>query len=319
MHFPGRFSENLVAGQLDRISLSFLVDDLEIRRGGVAANIAYTLGVLGRRPVLVGAVGADFADYRSWLERHGVNCAGVIEIEGAHTPRFTCTTDEDQCQIASFYPGAMEASADIVLQPIVREHKVTLLLVGPSMPAAMLLQTAQARALDIDFAADPSQQLPRLQPDECRDLIDGAAYLFTNEYEFQLLTRKTGWTEQVLASRVGLRITTLGAKGSLIVDQDGRGTVVDAVPARSIVDPTGVGDAYRAGFLAGVDGGLTVQSAAQLASLIATCVLESTGAQEWTLSADDGIARLAQTYGPDAVEPIEPILRDSLDAARAGR
>lgn len=312
MHFPGRFADHLLAEKLDRVSLSFLVDDLEVRRGGVAANIAFTLGVLGRRPVLVGAVGPDFADYRSWLERHGVDCSGVLTVAGAHTPRFTCTTDDDQCQIASFYPGAMSASARIALSPVVRDRGVGLVLVGASAPEAMLAHTAQARELGVPFAADPSQQLPRLDRDDCRALVDGAAYLFTNEYEFQLLTRRTGWDARELGRRVGLRVTTLGAKGALIVDGAGHAVTVDAVPARAVVDPTGVGDAFRAGFLVGLDGGLDVGAAAQLAALVATAVLESTGAQEWTLRADDGLERLAETYGPAAAARLEPVLRAAL-------
>jgi len=316
MHFPGRFADHLLAEKLDRVSLSFLVDDLEVRRGGVAANIAFTLGVLGRRPVLVGAVGPDFADYRSWLERHGVDCSGVLTVDGAHTPRFTCTTDDDQCQIASFFPGAMGESARIALAPVVRDRGVGLVLVGASAPEAMLAHTSQARELGVPFAADPSQQLPRLDRDDCRALVDGAAYLFTNEYEFQLLTRRTGWGARELGRRVGLRVTTLGAKGALIVDGGGREVTVDAVPPRTVVDPTGVGDAFRAGFLVGLDGGLDVEAAAQLAALVATAVLESTGAQEWTLRADDGLERLAETYGPAAAARLEPVLRTALTDSR---
>ncbi|BCB90976.1 carbohydrate kinase family protein [Phytohabitans suffuscus] len=309
MHFPGRFRDQLIAERLDRLSLSFLVDDLEIRRGGVAANIAFSLGVLGRRPVLVGAVGADFADYRSWLERHGVDCGGVLTVEGAHTPRFTCTTDDDQCQIASFYPGAMAASAGIDLAPVVASRGVSLVLVGASAPDAMLAHTAQAHRLGVPVAADPSQQLPRLDRDECRALVDGAAYLFTNEYEWELLLRRTGWSEREVTDRVGMRITTLGDKGARIAARAEAETQVDAVPARRIVDPTGVGDAFRAGFLAGLDSGLPVTAAAQLASLVATAVLESVGGQEWTLTAADARERLTDAYGPDAAAAITPHLR----------
>jgi adenosine kinase len=322
MHFPGRFTDSLLAGQLDRVSLSFLVDRLEVRRGGVAANIAYTLGVLGKRPALVGAVGADFADYRAWLERYGVDCGGILTVNDAHTPRFTCTTDEDQCQIASFYPGAMSSSTSIDLAPIVARRGVSLVLVGASVPEAMLAHTAQAHRLGIAVAADPSQQLPRLDRDDCRALVDGAAYLFTNEYEWELLVRRTGWTEREIAERVALRVTTLADKGALLIGRDGVEIRVDAVPARRIVDPTGVGDAFRGGFLAGLDSGLAVEHAAQLASLIATSVLESVGGQEWRLDAADGVARLAETYGPDAAAAIAPFLAavvpvdDPLRAAR---
>ncbi|WP_062351777.1 carbohydrate kinase family protein [Herbidospora yilanensis] len=308
-HFPGRFADHLIADRLDRLSLSFLVDDLEIRRGGVAANIAFSLGVLGRSPVLVGAVGADFADYRSWLERHGVDCSGVLTVTGAHTPRFSCVTDDDQCQIASFYPGAMSRSGEVDLAPIVAARGVGLVLVGAGAPEAMLAHTGQAHRLGVPVAADPSQQLPRLTRDECRTLVDGAAYLFTNEYEWDLLLRRTEWTEAQVMRRVGLRVTTLGGKGARIVTGDGTRFEIEAVPAREARDPTGVGDAFRAGFLAGLDGGLPLDHAARLASLVATAVLESVGSQEWTLDAAQGTERLAEAYGPDAAAAIGPLLR----------
>ena len=168
MHFPGRFTEHLVDGHLDRVSLSFLVDDLVVHRGGVGANIAFGMGVLGRRPVLVGAAGADFDGYRAWLESHGVNCAGVLISASAHTARFTCTTDDDQCQIASFYAGAMSEARAIALAPVVAAHGIELILVGANDPAAMVAHTEEARQLGVPFAADPSQQLPRLDAGQCR-------------------------------------------------------------------------------------------------------------------------------------------------------
>ena len=315
MHFPGRFAEQLLAEQLDRVSLSFLVDDLVIRRGGVGANIAFGMGVLGQRPVLVGAVGADFAEYRDWLERHGVDCAGVLTVRTAHTPRFTCTTDDDQCQIASFYPGAMTHAREISLKRLVASHRIGLVLVGANDPDAMLAHTQQARALGLDFAADPSQQLPRLDADQCRALVDGAKYLFTNEYEWELLIRRTGWSEAELTDRVGLRITTLSDKGSLLVGRDGTDLHINVVPTRDIADPTGGGDAFRAGFLAGIDGGLGVERAAQLGSLLATLVLETTGTQEWVIDAARETERVRGTYGPDAAAEIGPVLRAALAPA----
>ncbi|MDT7683954.1 MAG: adenosine kinase, partial [Pseudonocardiales bacterium] len=312
MHFPGRFAEQLLAEQLDRVSLSFLVDDLVIRRGGVGANIAFGMGVLGQRPVLVGAVGADFAEYRDWLERHGVDCAGVFTVSTAHTPRFTCTTDDDQCQIASFYPGAMSHAREISLEPLVASHRITLVLVGANDPDAMVAHTREARELGIPFAADPSQQLPRLDAEQCRTLVDGAKYLFTNEYEWELLIRRTGWSEAELTDRVGLRITTLSDKGSLLVGRDGTDLHINVVPTHDIADPTGGGDAFRAGFLAGLDGGLNVERAAQLGSLLATLVLETTGTQEWAIDAAQETERLSVAYGPDAAAEIGPVLRAAL-------
>lgn len=309
MRFPGRFAEQLVDTHLDRLSLSFLVDDLVIRRGGVAANIAFALGVLGRAPVLVGAVGPDFDDYRAWLERHGVDCTHLYVSATAHTARFTCTTDDDQCQLASFYAGAMSEARHIALAPVLDACEADLVLVGANDPEAMLVHTDEARRLGVAFAADPSQQLPRLGQDACRSLVDGAKYLFTNEYEWELLTRKTGWGGDEIMRRVELRVTTLADKGCLLVAADGGEIHVDAVPAREVVDPTGVGDAFRAGFIAGIGGGLAAERAAQLGSLIATLVLETSGTQEWQLDVDAGLRRLAGTYGSAARDEVEPVLR----------
>jgi adenosine kinase len=311
MRFPGRFAEHLIDTHLDRLSLSLLVSELVVRRGGVAANIAFALGVLGHRPILVGAVGEDFGDYRSWLERHGVDCSHLLISETAHTARFTCTTDDDQCQLASFYPGAMSEAPRISLEPVTAANTVDLVLIGPNDPQAMLIHTQEARRLQIPFAADPSQQLPILDRDQTRTLVYGASYLFTNEYEWEMLTRKTEWSEQDITERVGLRITTLSANGCLIVGRDGTQLCVGAVPAGEIVDPTGVGDAFRAGFLAGVSRGLDLERAAQLGSLIATLVLETSGTQEWRFDTDTALDRLARTYGTQSAADIEPVVRSS--------
>ncbi|MFD1813090.1 carbohydrate kinase family protein [Rhodococcus gannanensis] len=306
MRFPGRFAEQLVADQLQHISLSFLVDDLVVRRGGVGGNIAFAMGVLGGSPLLVGAVGADFAEYRGWLEKHGVDCSAVHVSEVAHTARFVCTTDEDMAQIASFYPGAMSEAREISLTDL--PTGVELVLVGANDPAAMTRHTQQCRELGIKFAADPSQQLARLSGAEARELIGGAEYLFTNEYEWALLLQKTELTEDEVAAQVGLRVTTLGAKGVEIVDSEGNFVHVGVVPERAKVDPTGVGDAFRAGFLTGRSAGLGLERAAQLGSLVAVLVLETVGTQEWTLDRADAVKRLAEAYGQDAADEIGALL-----------
>jgi adenosine kinase len=280
MHFPGRFAEQFIADQLDRISLSFLVDDLVVRRGGVAGNVAYALGVLGQAPLLVGAVGKDFAEYRAWLERHGVDCAGVHVCDDVHTARFVCTTDDDMRQLASFYAGAMSRAREIDLESLA--GRVDLVLVGANDPEAMLRHTDQSRELGIPFAADPSQQLARMDGPEIRRLVEGARYLLTNDYEWELLLKKTGWTEADVAERVEIRITTHGEKGVEIHGGPDGVLEVGVVPETARVDPTGVGDAFRAGFLAATAGGLGLQRAAQLGSLIAVYVLETDGPQAWT-------------------------------------
>lgn len=309
MNFPGRFADQLVADQIHRLSLSFLVDDLVVRRGGIGANIAFGMGVLGCQPVLVGAVGDDFADYRAWLERHGVDCSGVHVSEVAHTARFVCTTDEDMCQIASFYAGAMTEARLIELRPInQRFGGLELIMITPDDPEAMLRHADECRQRGYRFAVDPSQQLARLGGEDVRRFIVGADCLFTNDYEWQLLLRKTGWSEQEVMTHVGMRITTLGEKGVEIVHADGEALHIPAVPELVKADPTGVGDGFRAGFLAGRCGGLGLERAAQLGSMIAVLVLETVGTQEWTFDRDQVLIRISAAFGSEAAAEIAPIL-----------
>ncbi|MFC5287647.1 carbohydrate kinase family protein [Actinokineospora guangxiensis] len=309
MHFPGRFADQLVAEQLHRVSLSFLVDDLVVRRGGIGANIAFGMGVLGCSPVLVGAVGADFADYRSWLERHGVDCAGVHVSEVAHTARFVCTTDDDMNQIASFYAGAMAESRNIELAPIAAHAgDLDLVLISPDDPEGMVRHAEECRQRGYRFAVDPSQQMARMDGAAIRSFVEGAEYLFSNDYEWELLRQKTGWTEAEVMSRVGLRVTTLGEKGVELVSADGTSIHVGAVPETAKSDPTGVGDGFRAGFLAGVTQGLGLERSAQLGSLIAVLVLETIGTQEWTFDKATAVTRIAGAYGQEAADEIAAIL-----------
>lgn len=309
MRFPGRFANQLIADQLHNVSLSFLVDDLVVRRGGVAANIAFGMGQLGLRPVLLGAVGDDFADYRSWLERHGVDCDSVHVSEIAHTARFVCTTDLDMCQIASFYAGAMSEARNVELAPVAaRTGGLDLVVVSANDPEAMIRHSEECRERGYAFAADPSQQLARMDGGDAAKLIDGADYLLTNEYEKSLLESKAGLTDAQVLDLVRVRVTTLGKDGVKIT---GRGMEPIHVPiARQIQahDPTGVGDAFRGGFFAGISWGLNLERAAQVGSLLATLVLETVGTQEYEVRPDIFVKRLAESYGDAAAEDVRPHL-----------
>lgn len=309
MHFPGRFTEQLLPDQLHKVSLSFLVDDLVVRRGGIAANIAFGMAQLGLRPVLLGAVGADFADYRSWLERHGVDCESVHVSELAHTARFVCTTDEDMCQIASFYAGAMSEARNIELHPVAqRLGGLDLVMISPNDPVAMSRHTQECRERGYPFIADPSQQLARMSGHEIRDLIDGAAYLLTNDYEKDLLESKTGLSGDDVLDRVGIRVTTLGKQGVAITGRDIEPVQVPIAREIQAYDPTGVGDGFRSGFFAGLSWGLPLERAAQVGALLATLVLETVGTQEYVVQGDEFVKRLADSYGDDAAAEVRPYL-----------
>ena len=310
MSFSGKFTDSLVVDKLDSISLSFLVDDLDVRRGGVGANVAFGLGSLGVPVALVGAVGRDFDDYRSWLERHGVDTDSVHVSDVHHTARFVCTTDVVSNQIASFYPGAMAEARNIELSPVAeRLGGMDLVLVGPNDPQAMLRHTQECRDRGVSFAADPSQQLAFLNGDAIRPLVEGASYLFTNEYEAALTEQKTGWSAADVLARVECRVTTLGAKGAR-VERNGQPAVhVDVPKERGKADPTGVGDAFRAGFISGLHWSLGDERCAQIGSMLATYVIETVGTQEYSFTRDDFLARFAEAYGAPAASEVAPHLQ----------
>ncbi len=305
MTFPGRFADSLVADKLDRVALSFLVTDLEVRRGGCAANMAFGLGSLGLRPVLVGAVGHDFVDYRSWLERHDVDCESVLVDPDRHTARFVCTNDSAMAQIASFYAGAMSRARDIELSPVVaRVGPADYVVVAPNDPQAMLRHTQECRDRGYRFVADPSQQLAIGEGELIRDLVDGADILVTNEYEAELLMRKTGWDAAEVRRRVAMWVVTLGADGVRAERQGMDPVHVKSVPGVAAVEPTGVGDAFRAGLLAGLTWGVELERAMQLGCCLAAYVVERVGTQEYALHREAFLDRFAMAYGEAAAREV---------------
>ncbi len=305
MTFPGRFTEQFVAGQMENVSLSFLVDDLVQHRGGAGANMAYGMGLLGLEPVLVGAVGSDFADYEAWLTRHGVDTRSVHWSELKHTARFVCTTDQANNQIASFYSGAMSEASSIELGPVAaRVGALDLVVVGPNDPTAMVRHTTECRERGFRFAADPSQQLAWADGEMIRGLVDGADLLFTNEYEAALLMQKTGWTDDQVLARVGTWVTTRAAEGVLVRRAEEEPLSVKAVPETKPVEPTGGGDALRAGFIAGRMWGLGLERATQLGSAVATAAVEVIGTQEYDLPRESFLARFSDAFGPAAADEV---------------
>ncbi len=313
MTFEGKFKDSLVDGALTSVSLSFLVDSLEIRRGGCAANISFGMGALGLTPILIAAVGKDWPDYDAWLKRHGVDTSHVKVSEKLYTATFMVTTDLEHNQIASFFPGAMSEAREIELEPIVEKvGNFDLLIISPDDPEAMVRYSETARHFGIPFAADPSQQLARMHGPEIKLLIQGAKYLFVNEYELALTLQKTGWSDEELFAQVQVRITTLGAQGARI-EEHGKETIHVGVPhERAKIDPTGVGDNFRSGFLAGLSWGLSHERCAQIGSLLATYCLENKGTQEYRFDKSEFLQRLSEAYGASAASEIEPHLHPRL-------
>jgi adenosine kinase len=301
MTFDGLFSEQLLPDQLDNLSVVFLADGLEVRRGGTGANIAFGMGMLGQAPLLIGCVGTDAGSYVEWLADHKVDVSGVRVSATKNSPRFTVTTDQAQNQIGSFYPGAMTEAADISLSDVTAD----LVVVSPNDPGAMLRYTAECRERGVPFAADPSQTLTFLDGDAIKALIDGAAYLFTNEYEAGLVADKTGLSDAEILDLVEVRITTHGPKGSVITRKGEPDVSVGIVEADQVVDPTGTGDAFRAGFLTGRAWGLGLARSAQIGALLATYVVETVGTQEYTFTSQEFLARFAKAFGDEAAREVE--------------
>ncbi len=305
MTFPGKFTDSLVAGSLEKVSLSFLVDGLEVRRGGCAANIAFGMANLGLSPVLIAAVGKDWADYDAWLTRHGVDTSHVLISQEQYTAHFTVTTDSELNQIASFFPGAMSEARNIELQPIMdKTGRFDLLVISPDDPEAMLRHMEVALANGIPVAADPSQQMARMSGDEIRKLIDGATYLFMNEYELALAIQKTGWSDHEILQKVKYRVITQGSAGARVESIEGEFIKVVCAKEKSKVDPTGVGDSFRSGFVAGLAWGLSHERCAQLGSMVATYVIETTGTQEYRFTPAEFVSRFADAYGAAAAAEI---------------
>lgn len=309
MTFPGKFTDSLVAGSLEKVSLSFLVDGLEVRRGGCAANIAFGLGHLGLSPILIAAVGKDWADYDAWLSRHGVDTSHVLISKEQHTAHFTVTTDTELNQIASFFPGAMSEARNIELQPIMdKTGPLDLLVISPDDPEAMLRHMEVAIECGIPVAADPSQQMARMSGEEIKKLINGATYLFMNEYELALAIQKTGWSDHEILERVKHRVITQGANGARVESIEGEFIKVGCAQERAKVDPTGVGDSFRSGFVAGLSWGLSHERCAQIGSMVATYVIETTGTQEYRFTSAEFLARFTESFGAEAAGELAPHL-----------
>ena len=309
MTFSGKFTDSFVAGSLEKVSLSFLVDSLDVRRGGCAANICYGMGVLGLNPVLIAAVGKDWADYEAWLSRHGVDTSHALVSTSLYTAHFMVTTDDDLNQIASFFPGAMSEARNIELGPIMEKTgRFDMVVISPDDPQAMLHHSEVCRNEGIPFAADPSQQMARMSGEEIKLLIDGASYLFLNEYELALAMQKTGWSDREILEHVKIRVVTLGSKGAKVESAAGEFVQVGVPKEKSKTDPTGVGDSFRSGFIAGLAWGLSHERCAQIGSLIATYVIETMGTQEYRFSSAEFLARFEAAYGADAASQIAPHL-----------
>ncbi|MCE1254048.1 MAG: carbohydrate kinase family protein [Anaerolineae bacterium] len=294
MTFPGYFKDHIIPERLESISLSFLVDSMVRQRGGVSPNIAYTLALLGEKPYLMGTVGEDFGDYRVWLEEQGINCSLVKTIPGVFTASFFANTDLSNNQISSFYAGAMAHAADHSLN--VLTEKPDLVIISPNDPTAMDNYVRECQEKGYDYLYDPSQQVIRLDGEQLKHGVMGAKYLFVNEYEFELIQKRTGLTPDQICKTVEVLVVTLGEKGSAIYSK-GKTYNVAVVKPEKIEDPTGVGDAYRGGFIKGMCMGVDLQTCGQMGAVAAAYCLERRGTQCHNYTKAEFVKRYQQNFG----------------------
>jgi adenosine kinase len=315
MRFPGRFAEYIKADNLHHISVSFLVDDMTKHWGGNAANIAYTMALLGLRPKLMGTVGRDFPDYRRWLESNGVDCSTVRQHDDVFTASFFANTDLDNNQIASFYAGAMSLARRYALADVTPTTP-DLVVVSPNDPLAMSQLCQECRDRGIRFVYDPSQQVPRLSGDELRRDMQGAYMLVVNAYEAQVIGEKTGLSVDGLRDQVEILVITQGKRGSVMVRRDGDERIEAPVfPEVHIQDPTGVGDAFRAGLLRGLLAGWPARTAMLVGALCATYALEEVGTQTHRFTRREFVERFRSTFDDGGC--LDALLADAPQAEAA--
>jgi len=293
MSFPGKFTEHFLPEHMQRVSLSFLVDSMDKRRGGCAPNIAYTLALLGERPYLMGTAGQDFGDYGVWLQAAGVDTSLVRQIHEKFTASFFCSTDVDNNQIASFYTGAMANAGELSFRTV---RDAGLVIISPNDPGAMVQYADECRTLGIPYIFDPGQQCARMSGDELREGLVGARVLVCNDYEFELIRQKTGLGESDVLKAAGALIVTRGEHGSSVYQGDNRTDVRAVTPVR-IVDPTGVGDAFRGGLMKGMAQGLQLDVCAQLGSVAAAYALEHLGGQSHAYTYEAFEERYQEHFG----------------------
>ncbi len=293
MTFPGLFKDHFLPEKLDSISLSFLVDSMVRRRGGIAPNIAYTLALLGGRPRVMATVGEDFTEFRAFLEKVGVDTALMKVIAGDFTASFFANTDQSNAQIASFYPGAMNHAEEQSFHDLADQPD--LVVISPNSPGAMVKFPTECQALGIPYLYDPSQQIPRMSGEDLRTGVEGCFALMVNDYEFELVKKHTGMSEAEIRAGRAFTVVTRGEEGaSIYVGTDEFRTPI--VPPKQIADPTGVGDAFRGGFLTGYAHGLDWEICGKIGALAATYCLEVKGTQEHNYTPAEFVARFREHF-----------------------
>jgi adenosine kinase len=306
MSFPGRFVDHILPDQLEILSVSFLVDSMRRERGGCGGNIAYNLALLDQRPLLIATVGQDAPEYVAWLRDRGVDTSGVLQLPDEFTSSFFVSTDRDNNQIASFYTGAMAKASRLSFEDNSPET-IEMAIISPNDPSAMVKYARECQELGIQYIYDPSQQIPRLSPSDLLEGIEGAKVLIVNDYEFEMIRKQMGLSAEEIQGLTEVVVITRGERGSTVRTHQGEWEI-PVVPPRRVADPTGVGDAYRAGFITGMCKGLPWDTVGRMGSLAAAYVLEEHGTQRHHYTLDGFCQRYGEVFG-DASR-LEPLLSE---------
>jgi adenosine kinase len=298
MNFPGYFKDHILPDKVHMLSVSFLVDSMKRMRGGVAGNIAYSLALLGDRPLVVATAGTDFAEYRQWMEKAGVDASGVVEIPGEFTASCFINTDKSNNQIVAFYAGAMAHAKDLSLKAR-GLTKNDLAIISPTDPAAIARYAEECKQLGVPYIFDPGKQTPRLEKEQILTGLSGCAMLIGNDYEFGMMAEKIGKTEAELFASAPVTVVTKGEKGSTIYTRQNAGKPIEVpvAPVKDVVDPTGAGDAYLAGLAFGFARKFPLEICARMASLAAAFAIEQRGCQEHRFTRAEFATRYREAFG----------------------
>lgn len=299
MSFSGEFTDYLIPDQLEHLSVSFLVDTMRRESGGTAGNIAYNLALLKQPVMLLAPIGQDGRDYLADLAERGVDTSMVLQVEDEFTSSFFVSTDRQNRQIANFFVGASRYANQVGFHQFNDPGRVHIATVSPTTPDAMVQYVRECKDLDIPYMFDPSQQIPLFSKEQLTDGIDGAYMLTVNDYEFEIIKKRTGLSEEDINAMVEVLVVTRGEDGSSI-HVDGLRLDIPTVPNVKVVDPTGAGDAYRSGLLAGRQHGLDWLEAGHLATLTATYALEEIGTQRHQYTPSQFADRYMQVFEASA-------------------
>ena len=296
MNFPGKFSDHILPDKVHMLTVSFLVDSMKKMRGGVAGNIAYTLALLGERPLVVSAAGQDFSEYRKFMETSGIDASGIKEIPAEFTASCFINTDMSNNQIVAFYPGAVPHTKEVSLEQM-GVKKDDWVIISPTDPESMAKHTAECKRLGVKYIFDPGKQVPRLDKQQILTGLDGAAALIGNDYEFGMMAKCTGLTEAQLIATAPITVMTRGEEGSRIYERGGKTHEVPVAKVSAVVDPTGAGDAFIAGMAMGLSRGWPLEISGRVATLAAAWAIEHKGCQEHRYTRAEFARRYTENFG----------------------